>query len=175
MSKRILLTLNDIKRYRPTAELDGQRWEPFAEEAQDQELRPVLGDGLYYDFMEEWHDSGDDMFTHYTNLLNGISYTLNGQTVYFDGVKPFLVYHTLARFIQNNSTHVTRFGVVTKIVSQSQPADPQVIRQIVNELKSNATTYKNQIDTYLQQNQSTFTLYIGSNTSLNTGFRLFKG
>lgn len=174
MAKRILITLADIKRYRPTAELDGSRWEPFAEEAQDQELRPVLGDGLYYDFMEEWHDSGDDMFTHYTNLLNGIAYTYNGQTVYFDGVKPFLVYHTLARFIQNNSTHVTRFGVVTKVVAQSTPADAQTIRQIVNEMKSNGETYKAQISQYLLTNQSTFTLYIGSNSSSNTSFNFFK-
>ena len=175
MSKRILITLNDIKTYRPTAELEGVRWEPSATEAQDLDLRPVLGDGLYYDFMEEWHDSGDDMYAHYQNLLNGTTYTLNGQTVYFDGIKPMLVYYTLARFIQNNPIHITRFGVVTKIVAQSTPADPQILRQLVNEMRSNAMTYKNQVDTYLLQNSSTFTLYKGSDTSLNTAFRIFKG
>lgn len=175
MARRVLITLNDIKTYRPTAELDGSRWEPFALESQDQDLRPILGDGLYYDFMEEVFDSGDDMYADYQKLLNGTSYTLEGQTVYFDGIKPMLVYYTLARFVQNNPLHITRYGVVTKTIQQSTPADPQLIRQVVNELKSNAVTYKNQVDTYLLQNQSTFTLYIGSNTSLNNSFRMFKG
>lgn len=174
MSKRILITLADIKRYRPTAELDGSRWEPFAEEAQDQELRPLLGDGLFYDFMEEWHDSGDDMYADYQKLINGTTYSYNGQTIYFDGIKPFLVYHTMARFVQNNSTHVTRFGVVTKVVAQSQPADSQVIRQIVNELKSNADTYRAQIEQYLLEEQDTYDLYIGGTNSSNTGFNFFK-
>ena len=86
MDKRVIITLNDIKTLRPTAELDGVRWESFAVEAQDQDLRPILGDGLYYDFMTEVFDTGDDMYASYQSLLNGVAYTLNGQTVYFDGL-----------------------------------------------------------------------------------------
>lgn len=175
MEKRCIITLNDIKQLRPTAELDGVRWEPFCLEAQDQDLRPILGDGLYYDFMTEVFDTGDDMYANYQSLLNGVAYTLNGQTVYFDGLKPMVVYYTLARLVQNQQVNITRYGVVTKTIAQSTPSDPQVIRQVVNELKSNAMTYKNQVDTYLLQNQSTFTLYIGSNTCANTSFRMFKG
>ena len=175
MVKRVLITLEDLKQLRPTAELDGLRWEPFCLEAQDQELRPVLGDGLYYDLMNEFQDTGDDMYASYQSLINGVAYTLNGQTVYFDGLKPFIGYLTLARLVQNNPVNITRFGVVTKVVTQSQPVDAQVLRQVVNELKSNAMTYKNQIDTYLLQNQTTFTLYIGSDTSQTTSFRMFKG
>ncbi len=175
MLKRCIITLKDIQALRPTAELDGVRWEPFCLEAQDQDLRPILGDGLYYDFMNEVFDTGDDMYANYQNLLNGVAYTLNGQTVYFDGLKPMVVYFTLARLVQNQQVNITRYGVVTKVIPQSQPTDAQTIRQVVNELKSNAITYKNQVDTYLLQNQSTFTLYIGSNTCINTSFRMFKG
>jgi hypothetical protein len=175
LDKRVLITLADIKQIRPTAELDGARWEPFALEAQDQDLRPILGDGLYYDFMREVFDSGDDMYADYQSLLNGVAYTYNGQTIYFDGVKPMLVYFTLARFVQNNPVHITRFGVVSKVVPQSQNVDGQVLRQVVNELRSCAMTYKNQVDTYLLENQETFDLYIGSSSAINTSFRMFKG
>lgn len=175
MDKRVLITLADIKQLRPTAELDGARWEPFALEAQDQDLRPILGDGLYYDFMNEVFDTGDDMYADYQKLLNGEAYTYNSQTIYFDGVKPMLVYFTLARFVQNNPVHITRFGVVSKVVPQSQNVDGQVLRQVVNELRSNALTYKNQVDTYLLEKSETFDLYIGSNSSMTTSFRMFKG
>ena len=175
MDKRCIITLQDIKQLRPTAEMDGVRWEPFCLEAQDQDLRPILGDGLYYDFMTEFFDSTDDMYANYQKLLNGTSYTLNGQTIYFDGLKPLVGYYTLARLVQNQQVNITRYGIVTKVIAQSQPTDAQTIRQVVNELRSNAMTYKNQVDTYLLQNQTTFTLYIGSNTNANTSFRMFKG
>lgn len=175
MDKRVLVTLSDLKQLRPLAELDGSRWEQFAVEAQDQDLRPILGDGLYYDFMNEVFDTGDDMYSHYQNLLNGVAWTYNGQTVYFDGLKPMVGYFTLARFVQNNSVNITRYGVVTKVVPQSAPADSQIIKQVVNELRSNAITYKNQVDTYLLNNQTTYTLYIGSNSAIKTSFKMFKG
>lgn len=175
MEKRCLITLNDLKLLRPTAELDGVRYEPYCLEAQDQDLRPILGDGLFYDLMNEFYDTGDDMYTAYQELINGKSYSYNGQTIYFDGIKPMLGYFTLARLVQNHSTHVTRFGVVQKVVTQSQPVDPQTIRQIVNELRSNAQTYINQTKQFLLHNQTTYTLYIGSENSGNTSFRIFKG
>ncbi len=175
MDKRVAITLQDIKNIRPTAELDGVRWESFALEAQDQDLRPILGDGLYYDFMTKFYSTADAMYASYQSLLNGVAYTLDGQTVYFDGIKPMLVYFTLARFVQNNPVNIVRYGIVQKINQQSAPVDPQVLRQVVNELRSNAVTYKNQVDTYLLNNQSTYLLYIGSNTSLKTSFRMFKG
>lgn len=175
MDKRVLITLQDLKNLRPTAELDGSRWEPFALESQDQDLRPILGDGLYYDFMNKWHSTGDAMYASYQNLLNGVAYTYNGQTIYFDGIKPMLGYFTLARFVQNNPVNITRFGIVTKVTPQSQSVDPQIIRQVVNELRSNALTYKNQLDQYLLENQSTFTLYIGSKSAITTSFKMFKG
>jgi hypothetical protein len=175
MEKRCLITLNDLKLLRPTAELDGVRFEPYCLEAQDQDLRPILGDGLFFDLMNEFYDTGDDMYTAYQELINGKSYSYNGQTIYFDGIKPMLGYFTLARLIQNHSTNITRFGVVQKVVSQSQPVDAQILRQLINELKSNAQTYVNQTKQFLQQNQTVYTLYIGSENVGGTAFKMFKG
>lgn len=175
MEKRVLITIDDLKAIRPLAELDGLRWEQYAVESQDQDLRPILGDGLYYDFMNEVFDTGDSMYAHYQSLLNGKSWTYNGQTVYFDGLKPMLCYFTLARLVQNNQVNITRYGVVSKVVPQSQPVDAQVIRHVVNELRSNAMTYKNQVDTFLLNNTSTYYLYIGSQSAITTGFKMFKG
>lgn len=169
MNKPILITLQDIKAVRPTAELDNVRWQPFATEAQDQDVKPILGDALYYQLMTT------PAATAYAELLNGKTYTYNGETIYFEGIKTMIVYFFLARFIQNNAVNITRFGVVTKTLNQSQPVDAQVIRQVVNEMKSNAQTYKNDVDRFLLQNQTTYPLYIGGNANINTSFRMFQG
>jgi len=175
MDKRILITLQDIQALRPTAELDGVRWEPFCRESQDLDLRPILGDSLFFDFMTKFYVSGDASYTIYQNLLNGLSYTYNGQVIYYDGLKPFVVYNTLARFVQNNPVNITRFGVVTKVVNQSQTVDPQVLRQVVNELKSNAKSYENQIRQYLDNNVTTYTMYKGADVARNNSFRILNG
>ena len=67
------------------------------------------------------------------------------------------------------------FGVVQKVVSQSQPVDAQILRQLINELKSNAQTYVNQTKQFLLHNQTTYTLYIGSENVGGTAFKMFKG
>lgn len=175
MLKRVIITLDDVKALRPTAELDGQRWEPFALEAQDLDLRPVLGDSLYFDLMSKWFNTVDTMYSSYQTLINGGSWTYGGDTIYFDGLKPFVVYKTLARFIQNNPVNITRFGVVNKVVNGSQPVDAQIIRQVVNEMNSNAQTYQNQILLYLNDNVTTYTKFKGEQTSNRTGFRMFNG
>jgi len=175
MDKRVLITLPDLKALRPLAELDGMRWEQYAVESQDQELRPILGDALYYDLMTKCFNTGDAMYTSYQNLINGVAWTYNGNPVYFDGIKPMLAYFTLARLVQNNSINITRYGIVQKTTQQSEPVDAQVIRQLVNELRSNALTYKNQIDCYLQNNVTTYTLYKGSESAIYTSFKMFRG
>jgi len=175
MLKRVLITLDDVKALRPTAELDGVRWEPFCLESQDLDLRPIMGDSLYYDFMTKFYSTGDPSYSIYQTLLNGLSYTYNGQTIYYDGLKPLVVYNTLARFVQNNPVNITRFGVVTKIVNQSQTVDPQVLRQVVNELKSNAKSYENQVRQYLDNNVTTYTMYKGADVARNNSFRILNG
>lgn len=175
MDKRVIITIKDLKDLRPLAELDGARWEQFAVESQDQDLRPILGDALYYDFMTKWFLTADPMYTAYQELLNGKVYTLNGQSVYFDGLRPMVGYFTLARLVQNNPINITRYGVVTKIVPQSQNVEATLLRQVISELRSNAITYKNQVDLFLCENQTTYALFLGSDSAVKISFKMFKG
>jgi len=95
MLKPVTITLADVKALHPTAELDGAVLEPHIQKAQDLDLRPVLGDVLYYDFMSKFLVTGDASYAIYQTLLNGGSYTYAGNTIYFDGLKPFMVCKTL--------------------------------------------------------------------------------
>lgn len=174
MNKRVLITLSDLKEIRPLAELEGSRWEQYATESQDQDLRPMLGDALYYDLMTKWFNTGDAMYDSYNELINGTEYEYNGNTIYFDGLKPMLCYFTLSRLVKNNQVNVTRYGVTRKILPQSEPVDVQVIRELENDLRSNAMTYVNQLTKFLNSNQTVYTLYAGSESAINTSFKMFK-
>lgn len=167
--------LQDLKDLRPLADFDGSRWEQFAVEAQDQDLRPVLGESLYYDMMTKFFNTLDPMYAEYQKLINGALWVYNGDNVYFDGIKPMLAYYTLARLVQNNQVNITRYGVVTKVNAQSEPADYQTVTRVVNEMRSNAVGYRLQVDDYLLNNQTVYTKYKGSVVGSATSFKFFKG
>jgi hypothetical protein len=175
---KYIISKSDILIYRPTADLDDDRIKPYILEAQRLDLRPVLNDALYYDFVNEFDDSGDDMYANYLLLLNGTTYVYQGNTIQFDGVKPMLAYYALARFVTANQTNITRFGLTVKTTQQSTPADGMAIKTLVNELRSAAIGYQTQVIQYLTEKSSTFTLYpLGGDSTQSarkTSFNFFK-
>ena len=176
MAEKYIITKADILVYRPTAVLDDDRIKPYILEAQNMDLKPVLNDVLFLDFMKNY-DNVDTAYDKYRDLLNGKEYTYEGQTIKCDGIKPMLCYYALARFIVNNPLNVTRMGIVVKATQQSEPADPAMIRAVVNDLKSIGVTYQHQIEKFLQYNTATYTLYPygeSSNSNRKSGFKIFK-
>jgi hypothetical protein len=174
----ILITQDDIKVYRPTAELDQERIVPYIREAQILDLKPVLNDVFYYDFVKRFNDSEDAKYAVYQSLLNGKEYTYSGDTYFFDGLKPMLCYYALARFVSGNPINITRAGIVVKTNQQSQPADASVIRAAVNELRSSAMFYQNDVVKFLERNPTDYPLWqtegADSNTGRKTSLNLFK-
>lgn len=156
---KYLIQLDDIKRFRPTAELDAARINPFILEAQSHDLRPILGEALYYDFMKNY-DGAAPTYDHYRDLLNGKEYTYNGYTVVHDGLQEFLSYATLARFFLMNPISITRFGNMKKLKDEkSEPLTPEETKMVVTDLKSNAIRAGALIKKYLLYNISTYPLY----------------
>lgn len=166
---KYLITKTDILTFRPTADLDEGRIKPFILEAQRLDLRPVLNDALYYDFASKFDQAADAMYAKYQELLTGVAYSYNGNTIYFDGVKPMLAYFTLARFVAFNPVSITRLGVVTKLGAQSEPVDAATIRNVVNELRSAALGYQHQVIQFLDEKSSTYPLYDKAGGSENIG------
>jgi hypothetical protein len=177
---KYLITKDDILIYRPTAELDDDRIKPFILEAQRLDLQPVLNDALYYAFVSDFVVlTGLNATASYEALRSGESYTYNTNTIQFDGVKPMLSLYALARFVEANPANITRYGVVTKTPQQSTPADPAIVRGMVNSLRSAALGYQNQVIQYLETKAATFPLYnlggASTNATRTTSFNFFKG
>lgn len=177
---KYLISKTDILTYRPTATLDDGRIKPLILEAQRMDLKPVLNDALYYDFITKFDSSTgpDPMYANYQLLLNGTTYTHSSLTIDFDGVKPMLAYFALARYVANNPVQITRMGNVIKSVDQSDPADSRQVKALVDELKSVAMSYQSGVIRYLETMYATFTLYntggASENASRKTSLNFFK-
>jgi len=168
--------LDDIKKIRPTAQLDNERVEPYISNAQMFDIRPLLGDPLYYDMLKKFDDNDSADKEKYEKLLVGDDYTKGTDIYRFDGLKTILVYHTLARFIPENPFHITRFGFVMKNTDQSTPVPTAEITRVVNILKSNATGLYFRLEEYLDIKKSDFPLWKPANqtTTKRSGFKISK-
>lgn len=176
MIETLLINQDDIKIYAPTAELDGARIDPFILETQENNLKQVLNDAFYYDFMLRINSTTDPLYSAYQSLLNGNTYTVNARVISFPGIKPMIVYYALARFARNNPVHITRFGVVTKTVQQSEPVQAAVLNGYINEKNSVGLNYQNQVVKFLQYNPTIYPLYNtgGGTLAQSISFKMFK-
>jgi len=154
----LLITIDDIKQFRAVS-LDQKRAEPYILEAMENDLRPVLNDALYRDFTQKVFSGLDPDYAKYQNLLNGTTYTVNGNTLNYPGVKAMLVYYSLSRIVLNNQINVTSYGVVQKTLDQSQPVEAGMLKMMVTELRSIAISYQNRVADFLENNKSTYPLY----------------
>lgn len=159
MAEIYIITLADIKKYHPVAAIPQDRIEPYILKAQELDLKPILNESLYYDFITKFRSTGDPLYTAYQNLLNGTTYTYSAQTIQYPGLIPMLCAFTMARFIQLNQVNITSYGVVNKLNPQSEPTTLNQITYLVNNLKSEAIAYQNQTEQFLLQNQTTYPLY----------------
>lgn len=160
MSLKLLITIDNIKEFRPIAEAIPQdRILPYIAEAQLFDLKPLLGPALYLDFMNRYDVSADSKYAVYQDLLNGKDYTFGGQTLNHPGLIGFLVYFALARFYVNNPINVTRYGITQKRDQDSDPVDPRVLTNAVAELRSIGLAYQADIVKFLSANGTSYPLY----------------
>lgn len=159
MVEAYLISQDDVTTFFAMAEIPQGRFDPHIIKAQDLDLRPVLNDALYYDFITKYNSTGDPMYAAYQTLLNGGAYTYSGQTIEYPGIKPMLCSFTLARFLPMNPINVTRYGVVNKVNPQSAPVDQSQIKYAVDSLRADAVKYQGDVIKFLSNNTATYPLY----------------
>jgi len=171
MTDKILITVEDVAKFRPTSKgIPIERLAPFIKEAQVLDLADVLGDTLFTDFMSKFNVTADSMYQPYQDLLNGKNYTPAGMTspIEFDGLRPMLVYYSLARFYENNQFNATSFGMVKKNNEFSEPMTAQEIQSAADYMRSAAIVYERRVKKFLNDNVSTYPLFATSNKQENS-------
>lgn len=131
-----LVTYNEVFELtrKMSVHLDRDRIDSFIREAEDMDLKPVLGDGLMIALKR---DAGA-----FGALLNGGAYVdADGHKRVFAGLKSALAYFTYARFVRNGDGHVTRSGFTVKENEHSVRASEMERERTWNDVRSIGERY----------------------------------
>ena len=144
---------------------------PIIIQAQNFDLRPVMGDNLYVDFMQKvfFQSPEDPMYLYYQVLLNGYTdpnfnsfyFELGTLAVIFHGLKPILAHFAAARIIRKNNFKVTSWGNAKKNNQDSTNPSSGEINEAINSHQSMANSYLNEMNQFLTLNWNYYKFYIG--------------
>ena len=127
--------------------------DPYIWEAQNLDLKPLLGSALFYDMMENL------TVQKYIDLLSGKVYEYRENNIYFNGLKPSLVYFAYARYINNKNSIDTPYGLVQKRNPDSNQSPEKEIARRVSQAKSAAATFFNEVAQFLNSNVADYPLW----------------
>lgn len=160
MNGKMLITPDDIRGIRAiAADIPNERLLVHIKETQELELKQLLGDALYHDFITKFDISTDPMYTNYQNLLRGVNYPYSTLTIRHPGLVEYLTYFTLAKFYLEQQINVTKFGITVKKDDKSDSAPQSAINNIVASFRSYAIAKQADIVKYLTTMGSLYPLY----------------
>lgn len=135
--------------------LDDRDIDPIIDEAQEFDLKPVLGRELYLDFIT------NVTATKYQDLLNGKTYTPTGSTspIEFKGLKEVLKYYVYKRMIVLGGVKSTNSGFVLKTLENSERIPATQMAQMIAQAASGARAYEDDMVLFLNNFHTTYPLW----------------
>jgi len=171
MTDDLLISQEDFQPYKDISEnMDGDRMNQIIWQAQIMDLRPFLGNELYY-LLEGDFDGTKKTFTDpiYTALFNGTDYN----NIRYYGLQPMLVQFAYARLLSDININLTRTGARMFDAEESEPVTQAMIATKVNSARSEALVYQADAEQFLIANNSDYPTW-ESKTIEDTGFKFFK-
>jgi hypothetical protein len=138
-----LITPNEISSLAREVYIDDIKATRFIDEAEDMDVRPVLGDKMLKYIR--------DNVATLTDLMNGATYTYNGQTYTFSGLKKAVAYYTYARLIVGGDVEVTRSGLRSRDSDYSHQVPMEERQQVSRECSAIADRHMNQLLDYIKR------------------------
>lgn len=126
---------------------------PHILQAQNLDVKPVLGNPLWTDLLKNY--TTDD----YQTLLNGGEYTAEGLEVSFQGLKAAIASFAYARYIYARNAVDTPFGMVTKTSEYTQAVDLKTLTQVANFARNSGEQYLQECLNFLSLNLTTYPLF----------------
>lgn len=146
-----LITISDIKDLK-TISLNTnteKKLDPFILEAQQFDLKKLMGDAFYLDFMNDF--DGSPSLSTYSDLFNGTTFICGGYTYKHEGIKTVLAYLAYARYVLNSNVESTAFGTVNKITAESRSVDEKTINRLYAQAYNGAMEYWADVKKYLNE------------------------
>jgi hypothetical protein len=171
MAETTLITISDVQAYRrisPT--FDVNRFNSFLTGVQRENLKGLLGDALYYAFMADTRTAGI-----YKELLDGKSYSLDGETIQYYGLKPILVFWWLAVATREGDLFHSNMGAVQFTNNPQQNFETAREKErIATGYMQSAQSYANDCIKFLNANASSYPLWKSTEEANETNFLTFR-
>ena len=166
----LLINAADIRAVRDLSlQIKDQKINPIISDAQISDLRPLLGDALYYDVLKKFDAGG----THiYNDLIDGAEYVVNDITYVQYGLKRLVCELAYVRYMFDSSDISTPFGVMEKNFTDGQKTSRDRAKELSNMRKQTTNDYWLGIEHYLRNNTDTFTLFKCNNENRINTFKI---
>lgn len=154
-----LITLSEIQAVKPiSSNLNAsKKLNTFIEEAQDFDLRPIIGDEFYLALSADVLASPS--LQTYGDLWNGSTYVYGSNTYKNYGLKIVLINYAYARYLKATNTNQTAFGAVQKVNPNSEPISEKALTRLVGQAISSAKEYEATVHKFLNLNNEDYPLY----------------
>lgn len=122
-------------------------------ESQDIYIRDIIGSGIYNELITQ---------------INASTLTVLNTTLLNEYIKPCQKYYVLYETAPMLSFQIVNKGIQTRNSEHSNPADISVVTQLASTWKDKGEYYANRLRDYLQQNRTSYPLYMTPGTALDT-------
>lgn len=145
MAVTLLISLSDFAGVRDlSSNVEEAELNTYIRQAQDADLKPLLGEALYWDFTD---NAGD---AKYLLLLNGDQYEDGqGNDINYEGVKPMLIHYSYARYVQFANIKTTKSGFMNKENDYSEQISEKAKASMIAQAREMAKVYENGVFKYL--------------------------
>lgn len=166
----MLINKTEIAKHREVARnVRDDKINPFIEDAELLDLKPLLGNKLYMALTTNYTDQ------RFIDLLEPKEFEVDGVPYKHQGLMKVLSIFAYARYIIQGSFTDTAFGFVQKSNQDSTPVSESSKRNIYQQDRQTATSYFSDISLYLSYNVSRYPEWKSNcSTTPKRNFRISK-
>ncbi len=145
------ITKTEIAKYREISRgVRNDKMNPFIDESQYLDLRPLLGDRLYFALDAE--SKTDPKSNRFNDLMQGGFYEYEGNNYHNPGLEKVLSIFSYSRYILLGSFTDTAFGFVQKSDQDSTPVGDAQKRNIHKMEQQSAARYFGEVALFINRN-----------------------
>lgn len=144
--------------------------DPFILEAQEFDLKNLMGDSFYYDLIKDFNNSPS--LSKYYDLFNGSTYICDGNEIYQSGIKAVLIYLSYSRYVAVSNIEATAFGTVHKKEEFSEPVSESTIKRLKDQAYSGALEYWQGVEKFIKSNFNDYPLFKGCHLKNKTSIKI---
>ena len=166
----MLIDKTEISKHREISKaVKDSKINPFIEDAELLDLKPLLGNKMYFDLVANKTEA------NYVKLLDGGSFDVGEIEYSFVGLKKILSIFVDARYKLFGSATDTPFGLVEKSNQDSQPVSIATKKDIYTKNRQIAYQYFSDVKLFLDNNKTDYPLWkTDCKQRVTGGFRISK-